>query len=57
MYDKAKLSEYKFRVIVPSYNRYGDLQFFIARSYVNTKLKLFLLTLSNLAENLIERYK
>ena len=31
--------EYKFRIIVPSYNIYGDLQFFIARSYVNSKLK------------------
>jgi DNA primase len=31
--------EYKFRIIVPSYNNKGDLQFFIARSYVNTKLK------------------
>ncbi len=31
--------EYKFRIVVPSYNTYGDLQFFIARSYVNSKLK------------------
>ena len=31
--------EYKFRIIVPSYNVYDDLQFFIARSYVNNKLK------------------
>ncbi len=31
--------EYKFRLIVPSYNVNGDLQFFIARSYINTKLK------------------
>ena len=31
--------EYKFRVIVPSYNIKEELQFFIARSYVNSKLK------------------
>jgi DNA primase len=31
--------EYKFRIIVPSYNLNGELQFFIARSYVNSKLK------------------
>lgn len=31
--------EYKFRIIVPSYNSEGNLQFFVARSYVNTKLK------------------
>jgi len=31
--------EYKFRIIVPSYNKNNELQFFVARSYINTKLK------------------
>jgi len=31
--------EYKFRIIVPSYNKNQELQFFVARSYINSKLK------------------
>lgn len=31
--------EYKFRIIVPSYTPTGKLQYFVGRSYINTKLK------------------
>ena len=31
--------EYKFRIVVPSYNIKNELQFFVARSYVNDKMK------------------
>jgi len=31
--------EYKFRIIIPSYSLDGELEYFIGRSYVNTKLK------------------